>query len=216
MFQNDLMQLSQYHPRTPDQHSVPIRFVPAWINKCYILDMQPKNSLVLYMLDRGHSVFVISWVNPTSDHADKYFADYMTLGPLAALDAIRDITGEEKANILGFCIGGILVTATLAYLAGIGDDRVNSATTLATMVDFKDVGEMLCGRRCRYGDRGCAKAEVNGWWERTPHASTRPASLTGLSWTRSRRSIWRCTSNFRYMYQASGIAKRLLRQYSNL
>ena len=142
VFQNDLMQLIQYHPRTPEQHSVPILFVPAWINKFYILDMQPKNSLVRYMLDRGHSVFVISWVNPTSEHADKDFADYMTLGPLAALDAIRDITGEEKANILGFCIGGILVTATLAYLAGIGDDRVNSATTLATMVDFKDVGEI--------------------------------------------------------------------------
>lgn len=142
VFQNDLMQLIQYHPRTPDQHSVPILFVPAWINKFYILDMQPKNSLVRYMLDRGHSVFVISWVNPTSDHADKDFADYMKLGPLAALDAIRDITREEKANILGFCIGGILVTATLAYLAAIGDDRVNSATTLATMVDFKDVGEI--------------------------------------------------------------------------
>ena len=142
VFQNELMQLIQYHPRTPKQHSMPILFVPAWINKFYILDMQPKNSLVRCMLDRGHSVFVISWVNPTADHADKDFEDYMTLGPLAALDAIRDITGEDKANILGFCIGGILVTATLAYLAGIGDDRINAATTLATMVDFNDVGEI--------------------------------------------------------------------------
>lgn len=142
VFQNELMQLIQYHPRTEKQHSIPILFVPAWINKFYILDMQPKNSLIRYMLDRGHSVFVISWVNPTKELADKDFSDYMTLGPLAALDAIREITKQDKANILGFCIGGILVTATLAYLAGIGDDRINAATTLATMVDFNNVGEI--------------------------------------------------------------------------
>lgn len=142
VFQNELMQLIQYTPLTEKQHATPILFVPAWINKFYILDMQPKNSLVRYLLSRGHSVFVISWVNPTAEHADKDFADYMTLGPLAALDAMRDITRQEKANILGFCIGGILVTATLAYLAGIGDDRINAATTLATMVDFTDVGEI--------------------------------------------------------------------------
>ena len=142
VYENELMQLIQYAPRTETQHAVPILFVPAWINKFYILDMRPTNSLVRYMLDQGHSVFVISWVNPTADHADKDFADYMTLGPLAALDAIRDITGQDKANILGFCIGGILVTATVAYLAAIGDDRINTATTLATMVDFRDVGEI--------------------------------------------------------------------------
>lgn len=142
VFQNDLMQLIQYAPLTKEQHATPILFVPSWINKYYILDMKSENSLIRYMLDRGHSVFVISWVNPTRDHADKDFADYMTLGPLAALDVIRDITGEEKANILGFCIGGILVTATLAYLAAIEDDRIASATTLATMVDFKNVGEI--------------------------------------------------------------------------
>lgn len=142
VFQNELMQLIQYHPRTEKQHAIPILFVPAWINKFYILDMQPKNSLIRYMLERGHSVFVISWVNPTKELADKNFEDYMTLGPLTALDVIRDITKQEKANVLGFCIGGILVTATLAYLAGIGDDRINAATTLATMVDFNNVGEI--------------------------------------------------------------------------
>jgi polyhydroxyalkanoate synthase len=142
VFQNDLMQLIQYAPTTKQQHATPILFVPSWINKFYILDMKPENSLIRYMLDRGHSVFVISWVNPTRAHADKDFSDYMTEGPLAALDVIRDITGEEKANILGFCIGGILVTATLGYLAALGDDRIASATTLATMVDFKDVGEI--------------------------------------------------------------------------
>ncbi len=142
VYQNELMQLIQYHPRTKEQHGTPLLFVPAWINKFYILDMQEKNSLVRYMLDRGHSVFVISWANPTKAHAEMDFSDYMKLGPLSALDVIRDITGQEKANILGFCIGGILVTATLAYLAAKGDDRIAAATTLATMVDFKDVGEI--------------------------------------------------------------------------
>lgn len=142
VYQNDLMQLIQYAPRTEKQHATPILFVPAWINKFYILDMQPKNSLVKYMLERGHSVFVISWVNPTREHAEKDFGDYMKDGPLTALDVIRDITKQEKANILGFCIGGILVTATMAYLAAKGDDRIAAATTLATMVDFKNVGEI--------------------------------------------------------------------------
>jgi len=142
IFQNDLMQLIQYHPRTESQHKVPILFVPAWINKFYIMDMRPQNSLIRYTLEQGHSVFVISWANPTAAHADLDFSDYMKLGPLAALDVIRDITGEEKANVLGFCIGGILVTAMLGYLAAKGEDRINSATTLATMVDFNDVGEI--------------------------------------------------------------------------
>lgn len=142
VFQNELMQLIQYHPRTETQHKIPLLFVPAWINKFYIMDMQPKNSLIRYALDQGHSVFVISWANPTKAHADLDFTDYMRLGPLTALDAIRDITGEKKANVLGFCIGGILVTAMLGYLAAKGDDRINAATTLATMVDFKDVGEI--------------------------------------------------------------------------
>ncbi|MEL7116828.1 MAG: class I poly(R)-hydroxyalkanoic acid synthase [Pseudomonadota bacterium] len=142
VFQNELMQLIQYHPRTEQQHKVPMLFVPAWINKFYIMDMRPENSLIRYSLDQGHSVFVISWANPTKAHADLDFTDYMRLGPLAALDAMREITKEEKANVLGFCIGGILVTAMLGYLAAKGDDRINSATTLATMVDFKDVGEI--------------------------------------------------------------------------
>ncbi|PWR01032.1 class I poly(R)-hydroxyalkanoic acid synthase [Meridianimarinicoccus roseus] len=142
VYQNELMQLIQYHPRTETQHKVPMLFVPAWINKFYILDMRPENSLIRYALDQGHSVFVISWANPTKAHADLDFSDYMKLGPLAALDVVRDITKEEKANVLGFCIGGILVTAMLGYLAAKGDDRINSATTLATMVDFKDVGEI--------------------------------------------------------------------------
>lgn len=142
VYQNTLMQLIQYHPRTETQHKVPLLFVPAWINKFYIMDMRAENSLIRYALEQGHSVFVISWANPTKEHADLDFTDYMKMGPLTALDVMRDITKEEKADVLGFCIGGILVTAMLGYLAAKGDDRINSATTLATMVDFKDVGEI--------------------------------------------------------------------------
>ncbi len=142
IFQNELMQLIHYAPLTETQHKRPLVFVPPWINKYYIFDMRPDNSLVRYMLENGHSVFLISWVNPTQEHAAMTFDDYMRLGPLAALDAVEQATGESEVDILGFCIGGILVTATLAYLAAKGDKRVKTATTLATMVDFTDVGEL--------------------------------------------------------------------------
>jgi polyhydroxyalkanoate synthase len=142
VYQNDLMQLIQYAPLTETQRRRPLLFVPAWINKYYILDMRPENSLVRYMLERGHSVFVISWVNPGKQHASMSFEDYMRLGPLAALDAVEAATGERRINILGFCIGGILVMATLAWLAARNDNRIAAATTLATMVDFTDVGEI--------------------------------------------------------------------------
>lgn len=142
IFQNDLMQLIQYEPLTETQRKRPILLVPAWINKFYILDMRPENSLVRFLLERGHTVFVISWVNPTKTHEHKGFDAYMKEGPLAALDAIEQATGARETNILGFCIGGILVTATLAWLAARGDDRIKSATTLASMIDFADVGEV--------------------------------------------------------------------------
>ena len=142
VYQNELMQLIQYEPLTETQRKRPMLLVPAWINKFYILDMRPKNSMVRYLLERGHTVFIISWANPTSDHASKGFDSYMKDGPLAALDAIKAATGEDRINVLGFCIGGILVTATLAYLAAKGDKRIASATTLATMIDFTDVGEI--------------------------------------------------------------------------
>ncbi|MGB7243377.1 MAG: class I poly(R)-hydroxyalkanoic acid synthase [Sulfitobacter sp.] len=142
VYQNDLMQLIQFDPMTETQRKRPILLVPAWINKYYIMDMREKNSLVQYLLKRGHSVFIISWINPGKELADKDFENYMNEGPLAALDAIEQATGENKINVLGFCIGGILVTATLAYLAAKCDTRIASATTLATMVDFTDVGDI--------------------------------------------------------------------------
>jgi polyhydroxyalkanoate synthase len=142
VFQNDLMQLIQYAPSTDKVHRRPLLIVPPWINKFYVLDLQPKNSLIKWCVDQGLTVFVISWVNPREDLAHKDFQDYMHEGPLAALDAIEQATGERETNVLGFCIGGILVSTMLAWLAARGDDRIKAATFLASLFDFEEVGEV--------------------------------------------------------------------------
>jgi polyhydroxyalkanoate synthase subunit PhaC len=142
VYQNDLMQLIQYSPSTEQVFQRPLLIVPPWINKFYILDLQPKNSFIKHNVDQGHTVFVISWVNPRKELAGKDFEDYMLEGPLAALDAIEQATGEHDVNILGFCIGGILTASTLAYLAAKGDQRIKAATFLASLFDFKEVGEV--------------------------------------------------------------------------
>lgn len=141
IYQNDLIQLIQYAPTTKTVHKRPILFVPPWINKFYVLDLQEKNSLIKWTVDQGYTVFVISWVNPRRDLANKGFESYMLEGPLAAMDAIQEATGEKELNLLGFCIGGILSVATLAYMAAKKDNRVKAATFLTTMVDLKDIGE---------------------------------------------------------------------------
>ncbi len=142
VFQNDLIQLIQYAPSTAQVYQRPLLIVPPWINKFYVLDLQPRNSLIKWCVDQGLTVFVISWVNPRRELAHKDFQDYMLEGPLAALDAIAKATGEREAGILGFCIGGILVSAMLAWLAAKGDDRIKAATFLASLFDFKEVGEV--------------------------------------------------------------------------
>ncbi len=141
VFQNEMMQLIQYAPSTETVARRPMLFVPPWINKFYVMDLQPRNSLIRWTVEQGHTLFVISWVNPDASLADKSFADYMHAGPLAALDAIERATGESEVNVLGFCIGGILTASTLAWMAAKEDRRVASATFLATMFDFSDVGE---------------------------------------------------------------------------
>lgn len=143
IYQNDLMQLIQYNPTTDKVFKRPLLLVPPWINKFYILDLQPKNSFIKHAVDQGHTVFIVSWVNPDETLAHKSFEDYMTEGPLAALDAIEKATDEASVNILGFCIGGILVSSTLAYLAATGQaKRVASATFLTSLFDFKETGEV--------------------------------------------------------------------------
>jgi polyhydroxyalkanoate synthase len=142
VFQNDLIQLLQYEPTTEEVFERPLLIIPPWINKYYILDLREKNSFVKWATEQGHTVFVISWVNPDERLAGKTFDDYMREGPLAALDAMEKATGARDANVIGYCLGGTLLAATLAYMATTGDDRIKTATYFATMTDFAEAGEL--------------------------------------------------------------------------
>jgi len=142
VFQNELMQLIQYAPSTETVFKQPLLVMPPWINKYYILDLREKNSFVRWAVDQGHTVFVISWVNPDGRYAGKTFEDYMFEGPLAALDAIGQATGANSVNIIGYCLGGTLLGATLAWMAEKGDARAASATFLASLLDFSIPGEL--------------------------------------------------------------------------
>ena len=142
VYQNDLMQLIQYSPSTETVYKRPLLIVPPWINKFYILDLREKNSFIKWAVSQGITVFVVSWVNPDADLAKKSFEDYMLEGPIAAIDAIERATGEREINAIGYCIGGTLMSATLAYLTAKGDDRVKSITFFTTMVDFEEPGEL--------------------------------------------------------------------------
>ncbi|CAA7621063.1 alpha/beta hydrolase [Magnetospirillum sp. SS-4] len=142
VYQNDLIQLLQYTPATEQAFEKPLLIVPPWINKFYILDLRPKNSFIKWAVDQGHTVFVISWVNPDESLADKDFTSYLKEGTLAALDAIGKATGAKQVNAIGYCLGGTLLTCTLAYMAAKNDDRIASATFFTTMSDFKEPGEL--------------------------------------------------------------------------
>jgi polyhydroxyalkanoate synthase len=142
IYQNELMQLLQYQPATETVFRRPLLIIPPWINKFYILDLRPKNSFIKWAVEQGHTVFVISWVNPDARLAEKTFEDYMTRGALAALDAIEQATGEREVNAIGYCIGGTLLATTLAYSAASGDERIRSATFFVSLVDFTNVGEL--------------------------------------------------------------------------
>lgn len=142
VFQNDLIQLIQYAPTTEKVYARPLLIVPPWINKYYALDLTAEKSLVKWLVDQGYSVFLISWVNPGPELAQKGFDDYMFEGPLAALDVVCDITGVKDVNIAGYCIGGTLTATTLAYMAAEGDTRLHSATLIACLTDFEDAGEL--------------------------------------------------------------------------
>ena len=140
IFRNDLMELIQYAPATPVVHRRPVLLVPPWMNKFYVMDLRPGNSMVEWLVGQGHTVFLISWVNPDSSLAGKGFEDYMLEGPFAALQAIERATGEREVNAVGYCLGGILLSALSAWLRARDDTRLASTTYLATMVDFSDVG----------------------------------------------------------------------------
>ena len=142
VYQNELMQLIQYEPVTAKVYKRPLLIIPPWINKYYILDLREKNSLVKWCVEHGLTVFVISWVNPDKKLAGKDFVDYMQEGPLAALGAIEQATGEREINALGYCLGGTLLTATLACMTAKKDRRIVSAGFMTSLVDFTGAGEL--------------------------------------------------------------------------
>ena len=145
VYRNRIMELIQYEPQTEQVYEVPILFIPPWINKYYIVDLREENSFIRYLVEQGFQVFMISWKNPDESMADVEFKDYMSLGPLEATDVVRQITGADNVNPIGYCIGGTLLGITLAYLAADEDDEkreaFNSPTFLTAMLDFSDVGD---------------------------------------------------------------------------
>ena len=142
VYQNELMQLIQYGPATNEVYKTPLLIVPPWINKYYILDLRQKNSFIKWAVDQGITVFVVSWVNPGKELANKGFEDYMLEGPLAALDAVEKATGEREVNMIGYCLGGTLTASALAWMAAKGQSRVKSVTFFTALLDFSEPGEL--------------------------------------------------------------------------
>ena len=141
VYRNKLIELIQYAPTTEKVYAIPLLFIPPWINKYYILDMQSKNSLIKFLVDSGFTVFVMSWKNPDASMEETSFDDYLTLGPLAAFAVIKEITGSPKVDPVGYCIGGTLLSMTLPYLAAKKDETVNAATFFVSLQDFTEVGD---------------------------------------------------------------------------
>ena len=142
IFENELIQLIQYKPVTPTVFKRPLVMFPPCINKYYILDLQPENSLVRYAVEQGHPVFMVSWRNITEELGHLTWDDYIEKGVLKALEVASAICAAEKVNALGFCVGGTMLGAALAVMAAKGDNRVESATFLASMLDFSDAGDI--------------------------------------------------------------------------
>jgi polyhydroxyalkanoate synthase len=167
VFENELMQLIEYKPTTSKVYERPYLVVPPCINKFYILDLQPENSLVKYLVDQGHRTFVVSWRNPDQSLEDKTWDDYVAGGPIEAIRVVREIGGSKQINALGFCVGGTLLGTSLSVLAARGEKPVASATFLTTLLDFTDTGvldlfideNMVQYREMQMGQRGLLKGQ---------------------------------------------------------
>jgi polyhydroxyalkanoate synthase len=143
VYQNDILQLLQFAPTTETVHEIPLLIFPPWINKFYILDLRPENSMIRWLTGQGFTVFVASWVNPDSRQSDKTFEDYMFEGIYDATQQVMTQTGVNKVNTVGYCIGGTLLSCALAHMAAKGDQRINSATFFAAQQDFSEAGDLL-------------------------------------------------------------------------
>ena len=142
IFQNEMIQLLQFSPTTKEQYKRPLLIIPPWINKYYILDLRESNSWIKWCTDQGHTVFVISWVNPDAKLAKKGFDAYLTEGALTAIDVVCDQTGEKEINMIGYCLGGTLLGSTMGYMAAKKDKRIASATFFVALLDFSIPGEL--------------------------------------------------------------------------
>ena len=181
VFRNDLFELIQYAPTTPQVYKRPLLIVPPWINKFYVLDLNPEKSFIRWCVAQGLTVFVMSWVNPDERQAEKGFDAYMTEGILAALDAIEQATGERQATAIGYCVGGTLLAITLCYMAAKGDDRLSSATLLTTQVDFTDPGDLkhfVDAERIKSIE---ASMQEHGYLEVNPPVLVRDAAMFGTA-----------------------------------
>jgi polyhydroxyalkanoate synthase len=142
IFRNHLFELIQYTPTTETVHKTPLLIFPPWINKFYVMDMKPANSLIRWIVEQGFTLFVVSWANPDASYADVTMDDYIRDGFLTAMAETRRATGEKRINCVGYCIAGTTLGLTLAHLQGAGDKTVNSATFFTTLTDFSDPGEV--------------------------------------------------------------------------
>jgi polyhydroxyalkanoate synthase len=143
VFQNEIIQLIQFSPSTEQVHEIPLVIFPPWINKFYILDLRPENSMIRWLTSQGFTVFVASWVNPDGRLSDRTFEDYMRLGIYEGTAAAMKQAGVDRVNTVGYCIGGTLLSATLAHMAAKGDKRIASATFFAAQQDFSEAGDLL-------------------------------------------------------------------------
>jgi polyhydroxyalkanoate synthase len=143
VFRNRVLELIQYAPTTENVHEAPLLIFPPWINKFYILDLQPKNSMIAWLTARGHTVFLVSWVNPDTDMADATFEDYLQEGIYAAVDAVGKAVGPVPINAVGYCVGGTLLASALAHMAKKNDTRIQAATFFASQSDFQFAGDLL-------------------------------------------------------------------------
>jgi polyhydroxyalkanoate synthase subunit PhaC len=142
VFRNDLIELIQYKPSTPSVSKIPLLIVPPWINKFYILDLNPEKSFIKWCVAQGLTVFCVSWVNPDARLAEKSFENYMFEGILAALEQVLAKTNEKEAHLIGYCVGGTLLASTMGYMAAKKDKRIKSATFFTTQTDFTDAGDL--------------------------------------------------------------------------